>query len=122
MTNATYTQPASVDTYVKSATHNLLGASGLKSRLTRSWALVAAGSGTVVRFTGPRRAPCSPRVVISRSTVHRATSIPLPRSSNHILRGDRFYGSPLRRMLRPDLLDQPHSTFSQLLRVAPRSP
>ena len=25
-------------------------------------------------------------------------------------------------MLRPDLLDQPHSTFSQLLRVAPRSP
>ena len=52
MTKATYTQPASVETYVKSATHNLLGASGLKLRFTRSCALVAAGSGIVVRFTG----------------------------------------------------------------------
>src|SRR5664280_1372795 len=81
MTNATYTQPASVDTYVKSATHNLFGANGQKSRFTRSCALVAAGSGVVVRLTFPRRAPCRPRVFINRSTVQRAT--PMPASGSH---------------------------------------
>ena len=45
MTNATYTQPASVDTYVKSATHNLFGANGQKLRFTRSCALVAGAAG-----------------------------------------------------------------------------
>src|SRR5713101_7050434 len=58
MTKATYTQPASVDMYVKSATHSRFGAGGAKLRPTRSSALGAAGSATVVRLTfAPGRAP-----------------------------------------------------------------
>ena len=74
MTKATYTQPANVDTYVKSATHSRFGASGAKLRPTRSFARAAAGSETVVRFTFPRDVPRRPRSRISLSTVHRATS------------------------------------------------
>ena len=42
---------------------------------------------SVVRLILPRRAPCRPRVFISRSTVQRATLMPRPlRSSSHIFR------------------------------------
>ena len=74
MTNATYTQPASVDMYVKSATHSRFGAGGAKLRPTRSSALGAAGSATVVRLTLPRDVPRRPRTRMSLSTVQRATS------------------------------------------------
>ncbi len=86
MTNETYTQPDHVETYVKSATHNMFGATGLNFRCTRSSARPPCGSAMVVRFFLPRRAPSSPRTPINRSTVHRATSTPSRRISSHTLR------------------------------------
>jgi hypothetical protein len=78
MTNAVYAVPAPVATKVKSTTHSRPGASGAKSRFTRSPGLCRDGSGTVVRgfFHPPRRTPRSPSLRISRSTVHRATAMP----------------------------------------------
>ena len=78
MTNAVYAVPARVDTKVKSTTHSRFGASGAKSRFTRSAGRSCDGSGTVVRgfFHPPRRTPRSPSLRISRSTVHRAAAMP----------------------------------------------
>jgi hypothetical protein len=86
MTNATYTQPDHVDTYVMSATHSMSGAVGLKSLDTRSRARSAAGSAIVVRLTLPRRAPSRPSARIKRSTVHRATGMPSRFSWSHTFR------------------------------------
>ena len=61
MTNATYTHPDHVDTYVMSATHSWSGAVGLKFRPTRSRARSAPESAMVVRLACPRTAPRSPR-------------------------------------------------------------
>ena len=76
MTNATYTHPDHVETYVKSATHNRFGACGSNRRSTRSSARRPCWSAMVVRLTVPRRAPVSPSLRINRSTVHRATAVP----------------------------------------------
>jgi hypothetical protein len=87
-TNATYTVPASVATWVKSATQRRSGASAVKSRLSRSAARSCPGPvpGTVVRGALPRRTPRRPCSRISRSTVHRATRMPARFSASHILR------------------------------------
>jgi hypothetical protein len=69
-----------------SATQSRSGAAGVKSRLTRSRARSAAGSGIVVRLTLPRTAPASPSARISRSTVHLATGMPSRFSANQTLR------------------------------------
>ena len=76
ITKGTYCQPCQVETYVKSDTHNWLGRSALNWRLTLSSGHGNALSETVVRTTLPRRAPCNPKRLISRSTVQRATSVP----------------------------------------------
>lgn len=60
---------------MKSATQSRSGASGSKSRITRSPGLVACGSAMVVFFTFPRRTPCRPWRRIEASTEQRATSI-----------------------------------------------
>jgi hypothetical protein len=55
--------------------------------LQRSAGLPAAPAGTVVRgFFRPATAPAMPSSRISRSTVHRATSMPSRRNCNHIFR------------------------------------
>ena len=74
--NATYTVPAQVDTWVKSATHSRFGAPAVNWRFTRSVALSASGSDTVVRIVVPRITPVRPRARMSRSTRQRPTRIP----------------------------------------------
>ena len=69
-----------------SATQSRSGASGEKSRRTRSRALGAAGSGIVVRLVLPRTAPARPSWRISRSMVHRATTMPSRLSWSHTFR------------------------------------
>jgi hypothetical protein len=71
----------------KSATHSWLGARGAKLRLTRSGGRVAAGSALVVRTLLPRRAPRNPSWPMSRSTVQRATGMPLRLSSSQTFPG-----------------------------------
>ena len=86
--NATYTVPASVATYVKSATQRRFGAAAVKSRLSRSAARSCPGPfpGIVVRTFRPRRAPHIPLRLITRSTVQRATGNPRRFSSSHVFR------------------------------------
>ena len=86
ITNATYTHPDHVETYVMSATHRRSGASGAKSRRTRSRARGPDGSGIVVRLTLPRTAPASPSWRMSRSIVHRATGMPSRFRVSHTFR------------------------------------
>ncbi len=87
MTNAVYTKPQAVATYVISATQRRLGAGAVKSRSSRSAGLVSAPAGTVVRgFFRPAAIPKRPISRISRSTVHRATSMPSRRSCSHTFR------------------------------------
>ena len=80
--------PASVATWVKSATHRRSGAGAVKSRPIRSAARSCPGPfpAIVVRTFLPRRAPCSPSSRMTRSTVHRATASPRRFSSSHVLR------------------------------------
>ena len=79
---------------MKSATHSRSGASGAKSRLTRSGGRSCDGSGLVVRtLYPPRRTPRSPSFRISRSTVHRAAGMPSRFSWSHTFHAP--YRSPL---------------------------
>ena len=73
MTNATYTKPRHVATYVKSETQSGLGRSAENCRCTRA---AAAVSGRVMIARCPRTTPCSPDARVNHSTVHRATAIP----------------------------------------------
>src|SRR5574338_275877 len=64
------------ETQLKSDTHSSLGRRALNTRLTRSSGQGAEASGSVVRTVLPRRAPSSPKRLINRSTVQRATRMP----------------------------------------------
>jgi len=83
MTNATYTTPDHVITYVKSATQSRLGAGALKSRSTKSTGRSPRSPGIVVRRFLPRTTPWRPSARIRRSTVHRATSMPSRCNCHH---------------------------------------
>ena len=88
MTNATYTNPRQVATYVRSATQSSLGWVAVNCRATRSAGLVVAVSGIVVTSNArPRTAPARPsrrinaaragrRRRLRRATVQRATATP----------------------------------------------
>src|SRR2546421_3417816 len=71
-----------------SATQRRFGAGAVKSRSSRSDGLSCPGpAGTVVRGLFLLAAtPAIPSPPISRSTVHRATSIPSRRNSRHTFR------------------------------------
>ena len=71
-----------------SATHRRFGAGAVKSRSSRSDGRSCPGpAGTVVRgLFRLAAAPAMPSSRISRSTVHRATSIPSRFSSRHTFR------------------------------------
>jgi len=84
--NATYTVPAQVATWVKSATHNRFGAPAANWRLTRSAARTPSSSRTVVRTVFPRTTPAKPMERINRSTRHRPTATPSRRSCHHTFR------------------------------------
>lgn len=86
MTSATYAHPAQVDTYVMSATHSWSGRVGAKLRLTRSGYRSARRPAIVVRLTLPRTTPVRPASRMSRSTVQRATAMPIRLSTIHIFR------------------------------------
>ena len=86
ITNATYTNPRQVATYVKSATHNWFGCVAENCRCTRSADGVAVSSGRVVRTRRPRTTPCRPAARIWRSTVQRAAAVPSRWSCRHTLR------------------------------------
>ena len=86
-TNAVYTKPRQVATYVKSETHNWFGWVAVKFRSTRSAGWGPAPACVVVIHARPRRAPARPIAPISRRTVHRATRNPSRRSCFHTLRG-----------------------------------
>jgi hypothetical protein len=87
VTNAVYTKPLAVSEYVMSATQRRFGAGAVKSRSSRSAGRCPAAPDTVVRGF-PRRAaaPAMPSSRISRSTVHRATSMPSRSSCRHTFR------------------------------------
>ena len=72
-TNAAYTHPVWVFTYVMSATHNRFGAGAVKSRLTRSGRVSGVVARTVVRGVLTRQIPRRPAAFMSRATVQRAT-------------------------------------------------
>ena len=77
MTNATYTKPRDVATYVRSATHSWFGRPALNCRVTRSGGRTAAVSGMVVTVNfRPRTTPAMPRRRIRRATVQLATACP----------------------------------------------
>ncbi len=62
MTNATYTNPRHVATYVRSATPNWFGRAAVNCRVTRSGGRAAAVAGIVVTVSfRPRTAPARPR-------------------------------------------------------------
>ena len=87
ITNAVYTHPENVITYVISATQRRFGAGASKQRASRSDGRPDGSPGTVVR--GRFRldhTPPIPRSRISRSTVHRATGIPCRLNSSHTFR------------------------------------
>jgi len=88
MTKLKNTTPSQQRRYVKSASHSASGRVAVKSRLTRSGALSAVGSETVVRHGLPRRlAPTIPCWRISRRTRSRPTfSWPARLSASHIFR------------------------------------
>jgi len=87
MTNATYTNPRHVGTYVRSATHSWFGRTAVNFRVTRSGGRPAAASGIVVTVNlRPRTAPARPRRRIRRPTVQRATACPSRRSCFQTLR------------------------------------
>ncbi|COX04291.1 Uncharacterised protein [Mycobacterium tuberculosis] len=71
---------------MRSATHSRLGAGGPKRRWTRSAGRAVAGSAIVVLRALPRVVPDRPSLVISRSTVHLATSMPSRFRVSHTLR------------------------------------
>ena len=71
---------------VKSATHNRLGRSAVKSRSTRSAGRAAVGSATVVRTRLCRLAPRILSSFISRATWSRPMSWPARRAATHSLR------------------------------------
>src|SRR5690606_7806331 len=81
ITNATYTKPRHVATYVRSETHNWFGRSAVKLRSTTSSGRAAAPPGIVVSLKRrPRTEPVSPSCSISRSThelEHRDEVVPL---------------------------------------------
>ncbi len=84
--NATYTQPAWVFTYVRSATHTRFGAGARNRRSTRSAGRSRRSSPSVVRTQiRPRRQPWRPMSAMSRSTVQRATRVPSLFSWSQIL-------------------------------------
>src|SRR5438874_6520195 len=68
ITNATYTKPVQVLTYVRSETHNRFGAEAVKLRSTRSAGRGLSSSGIVVRFFLPRTTPLRSRSSISLAT------------------------------------------------------
>src|SRR5262245_45119927 len=73
ITNAMYTKPRQVATYVRSAPQSWSGWAAVNWRVTRSGGRVIAASGMVVTVTGrPRTTPTSPRRRISRASVQRA--------------------------------------------------
>lgn len=77
MTNATYTNPRHVATYVRSATHSGFGRTAWNCRVTRSGGRAAAVSGIVVTVNfRPRTTPARSRRRIRRATVQRATACP----------------------------------------------
>jgi hypothetical protein len=77
MTNATYTNPRHVATYVRSATHSWFGRMAWNCRVTRSGGRAAAVSEIVVTVNfRPRTTPARPRCRIRRATVQRATACP----------------------------------------------
>ena len=79
MTNAVYTKSAATSgTYVMSATQRRFGAARVEVTFQQVSGPLPAGSpGTVVRgLFRPAAAPAMPSSRISRSTVHRATSMP----------------------------------------------
>jgi hypothetical protein len=88
-TNAVNTHPDLVRQYVKSATHKRFGATALNWRLTRSGARCADGSAMVVRGLFFFNAPRHPISRITRSTVHRDTSIPSLRNIIQVFREPR---------------------------------
>ena len=88
-TNATYTHPDHVHTYVKSATHSWFVRSRAKWRSTRSAGLVCLGSVSTGRLRLPRTTPAIPNSRMRRSTVQRAMSCPLRRNRSHSLRAPR---------------------------------
>jgi hypothetical protein len=71
---------------VKSATHSRFGAPAANCRFTRSDALSASGSDTVVRTAFPRTAPVRPSPRMSRSTRARPTGIPSRFNAHHTFR------------------------------------
>ena len=91
---------------VMSATHRRFGAGAVKSRRSRSAGRCPAASGTVVR--GRLRlaeAPAMPSSRISRSTVHRAASMPSRRSCSQTFRAPYtrrpFFRSSHTRVISP---------------------
>ena len=87
ITKLKYRTPSQQRRYVKSPTQRRFGASAVKSRLTRSAGLRAAGSALVVRHGFPRRfAPWMLLAAISRCTRQRGTCSPARASAFHIRR------------------------------------
>jgi hypothetical protein len=86
VTNAVYTNPDQVATYVMSAIHNWFGAVARNWRSTRSPGRAATSAGIVVRARRPRTRPANPAVAINRSTVQRATVMPSRFNCRQILR------------------------------------
>lgn len=76
MTNAAYTHPENVCTYVMSATQRRFGAGAVKPRSTRSRRRSDPVPRVVVRGTRSLDTPRSPAVRMRRSTVQRATRRP----------------------------------------------
>lgn len=102
MMNATYTRPACVFTYVRSASQSRFGASAVKARSTRSAGRSVPSSLIVVRtHEQPRRTPDSPRC---RAQLLRG-------------RADRF---PLRPVLVLVIEHHPHRALTHLDRIPAR--
>ena len=100
MTNATYTNPRHVATYVRSATHSWFGRTALNCRVARSGGRAAAVSGIVVTAN-----------VRPRTTARLAQA---PHQAGHRTAGD---GLPFTPQLLPDFADAvdlavlpPHAT------------
>ena len=86
ITNATYTHPEWVFTYVMSATHSRFGAGAANWRSTRSAGRSKSWFESVVTVQVlPRRLPTKPMSRINRSTVQRATRMPSALSWAQIL-------------------------------------
>lgn len=86
VTNAVYTKPPRVWTYVMSATHRRLGSEALNSRLTRSDRASGPVGLRVVMGAPPLPLPDRPARCIRRAVCSRPISIPSRRSARHIFR------------------------------------